>query len=127
MTTTNPSGYCPRCQQNVLLTREEIDTCLAIVLLIFTAGIGLIIYLAIYYSKPEEYCVHCNTKVTAFHTPTPHTYQTQAQIQQPSYTTPVQGSEDKTGERPNFCALCGEKLEIGVRFCPNCGSQITET
>ena len=48
MTTTNPSGWCPRCQQNVLLTREEIDTCLAVVLLIFTAGIGLLIYLAIY-------------------------------------------------------------------------------
>ncbi|MFX0139184.1 MAG: zinc-ribbon domain-containing protein [Candidatus Hodarchaeota archaeon] len=126
MTTTNPSGYCPRCKQNVLLTREEIDTCLAIVLLIFTAGIGLIIYLAIYYSKPEEYCIHCRTKVTAFQTPTPYTYQTQPQIQQPSYTTPIKPSEEITGGRPNFCALCGEKLEAGARFCPNCGSQITE-
>ena len=126
MTTTNPSGYCPRCQQNVLLTREEIDTCLAIVLLIFTAGIGLIIYLAIYYSKPEEYCIHCHTKVTAFQTPTPYTYQSQPQIQQPSYSTPVNVSEEISSDRPNFCALCGEKLEAGAKFCQNCGSQITE-
>lgn len=126
MTTTNPSGYCPRCKQNVLLTREEIDTCLAIVLLIFTAGIGLIIYLAIYYSKPEEYCIHCHTKVTAFQTPTPYTYQSQPQIQQPSYSTPVNVSEEISSDRPNFCALCGEKLEAGAKFCQNCGSQITE-
>jgi hypothetical protein len=126
MTTTNPSGWCPRCQQNVLLTREEIDTCLAVVLLIFTAGIGLLIYLAIYYSKAEEYCVHCRAKVTAFQTPSPYTQQTQPQIQQPSYSMPTDVSGEVTGARPSFCALCGEKLELGAKFCPNCGSQITE-
>jgi len=126
MTTTNPTGYCPRCQQNVLLTREEIDTCLAIILLIFTAGIGLIIYLAIYYSKPEEYCVHCRAKVTAFQTLSPYTQQSQPQIQQTPYTTPTNTAEQVTGGRPNFCALCGEKLDMGAKFCQNCGSQITE-
>lgn len=126
MTTKNPSGYCPRCQQKVLLTREEIDTCLAIVLLIFTAGIGLLIYLAFYYSKPEEYCVHCGTKVTAIQISTPYTYHTQPQIQQSSYSTPENVAGEVTGARPNFCALCGERLDIGVNFCPNCGSQIAE-
>jgi len=124
MTTTNPTGYCPRCQQNVLLIREEIDTCLAIVLLIFTAGIGLLIYLAIYYSKPEEYCVHCRTRITAFQTSIPYTQQ--PQIQQTSYTTPGNITEQFTGEKYNFCALCGEKLDIGAKFCQNCGSQITK-
>ena len=126
MTTKNPSGWCPRCQQNVLLTREEIDTCLAVVLLIFTAGIGLLIYLAIYYSKPEEYCVHCRAKVTASQIPSPYAYQPQPQIQQPSYSTPTNASGEVKGARPNFCALCGEKLEPGTKFCPNCGGQITE-
>lgn len=126
MTTTNPTGYCPRCQQNVLLTREEIDTCLAVVLLIFTAGIGLLIYLAIYYSKPEEYCVHCRARVTAFQISSPYTQQSQPQVQQALYNAPDNISEQVTGGIPNFCTLCGEKLDIGAKFCQNCGSKITE-
>ncbi|MEE9378056.1 MAG: zinc-ribbon domain-containing protein [Candidatus Lokiarchaeia archaeon] len=124
MTTLNPTGWCPRCQQNVLLKREEIDTCLAIILLIFTAGIGLIIYLAVYYSRPEQNCIHCGYKITALQTQSPYT--SQPQIQQSSYPTPANISEEVTGVKPNFCALCGEKLDMGIKFCPNCGSQITE-
>ncbi|MFX1418331.1 MAG: zinc-ribbon domain-containing protein [Promethearchaeota archaeon] len=126
MTTTNPTGWCPRCQQNVLLKREEIDTCLAIILLIFTAGIGLIIYLAIYYSRPEENCIHCGTKITTPQHPSPYTYQSQPQAQQSTYSTPVSVPEEVTGAIPNFCALCGEKLDVGAKFCQNCGSQITD-
>jgi DNA-directed RNA polymerase subunit RPC12/RpoP len=125
MTTTNPTGFCTRCNQQVLLKREEIDTCLAVILLIFTAGIGLLIYLAIYYSKPEDRCIHCGAKITVVQQPSPYTYQTQPQAQESSYSTPVTASEEVTGARPSFCALCGEKLEIGAKFCPNCGSQIT--
>jgi len=124
MTTLNPTGWCPRCQQNVLLKREEIDTCLAIILLIFTAGIGLIIYLAIYYSRPEQNCIHCGAKITALQTESPYT--SQPQIQQSPYSAPASISEEVTGAKPNFCALCGEKLDMGIKFCPNCGSQITE-
>lgn len=120
------TAYCPRCQQNVLLTRERIDTCLAVILLIFTAAIGLIIYLAIYYNKPKQHCVHCGTKVTAFQTSTPYTYQSQPQIQNASYAAPINTTEEVTGARPNFCALCGEKLDLGIKFCPTCGSQITD-
>ncbi|MFW9999391.1 MAG: zinc-ribbon domain-containing protein [Candidatus Hodarchaeota archaeon] len=124
MTTKNPTGYCSRCNQNVLLKREDIDTCLAIILLIFTAGIGLLIYLAWYYSRPEEHCIHCGAKITPFQTQSP--YSSQPQTQPPSYSTPLNVSEEVTGARANFCALCGEKLDLGIRFCPNCGSQITE-
>lgn len=122
MTTLNPTGWCPRCQQNVLLKREEIDTCLAIILLIFTAGIGLIIYLAIYYSKAEDRCIHCSAKITTPQTQSPYISQTQ----QTSYSTSVNVSEEVTGFKPGFCALCGEKLDSGTKFCPNCGSQITD-
>ena len=124
MPTVNPTGWCPRCQQNVLLKREEIDTCLAIILLIFTAGIGLIIYLAIYYSKPEDRCIHCSAKISAIQTQSP--YASQPQIQQSPYSAPTSISEEVAGARPNFCSLCGEKLDMGIKFCPNCGSQITE-
>ncbi|MFW9873813.1 MAG: zinc-ribbon domain-containing protein [Candidatus Thorarchaeota archaeon] len=126
MTTTNPTGWCPRCQQNVLLKREEIDTCLAIILLIFTAGIGLIIYLAIYYSKAEDRCIHCGYKITTIQTPSPYTYESHPNTLQSSYSTPAIVTEEITGTRPNFCALCGEKLEIGAKYCQNCGSQINE-
>ena len=53
------SGYCGHCQQQVSAKREEIDICLAIILAIFTVGIGLAIYLAIWHSKPINRCVHC--------------------------------------------------------------------
>ena len=116
MTTKNPVGYCPHCQQNVLLTRGEIDACLAIILLIFTAGIGLIIYLAIYYSKPEDRCVHCGTQVSSI------IRQSSNQIQPNRYS---QTFEQIEGERGYYCSFCGEKLgESGLKYCPNCGSKI---
>jgi len=134
MTTKNPVGYCPHCKMNVLLTREDIDICLAIILLIFTAGIGLIIYLVIYYSRVEDKCVHCGTRITALQTQpvsqisyqqqaqqNPYTYQTQPTQE---YTT-TSGVEEFKGESPFFCTFCGEKLEVeGIKFCPNCGSKV---
>ena len=51
--------YCSNCKTNVLTMREEIDICLVIILCIFTAGFGLLIYLAIYYDKKPIHCVHC--------------------------------------------------------------------
>jgi DNA-directed RNA polymerase subunit RPC12/RpoP len=120
----NETSYCPRCQQKVLLTREKIDICLAVILLIFTGGIGLIIYLAIRYNKPKQHCIHCGTKVTAFQNLTPYTYHSQAQIQNSSNVVPLKTSDEILGAKPNFCAFCGEKIEIGTNFCQNCGSKI---
>jgi len=134
MTTTNPTGYCPHCQQNVLLTREDIDVCLAIILLIFTAGIGLIIYLAIYYSRAEDKCVHCGTRITALQTQPVGQIPYQQQTQQNPYTYQTQPTQEDTatssveefkGESPFFCVYCGEKLEFeGIKFCPNCGNKV---
>ena len=81
MPTSNPTGFCPRCNQNVLLTRKDFDTCLAIILLIFTAGIGLIIYLAVYHSKPEDKCVHCGTQIILSQSQKSYSYQPQIQTQ----------------------------------------------
>jgi hypothetical protein len=118
------TGYCPRCKTNVLLIRERIDTCLAIVLLIFTGGIGLIIYLAIYYSKPKDHCIHCQGKVTISPVSPSYTHQPQPQIQSTATTTPSKETEEVLGFRPNFCAYCGEKIRPGTNFCENCGSKV---
>ncbi|MFX1312296.1 MAG: zinc-ribbon domain-containing protein [Promethearchaeota archaeon] len=126
MPTVNPTGFCPRCNEYVLLARERIDTCLAIILLIFTAGIGLIIYLIWYYSKPEDTCVHCGTKITVSQSQNQFAYQSQPQNLQRPYAVPaaIGVAEEITGDMPNFCSLCGEKLEAGVKYCPNCGGKI---
>lgn len=117
------SGFCQHCNQNVLLHRDEFDVCLAIILLIFTAGIGLIIYIAIYYSKPEDRCVHCGNKI-AYIDSSQYSQQNMPSqaYQQPIQSQPLQESvpiENKT----IFCTFCGEELSSGVKYCPNCGSK----
>jgi hypothetical protein len=118
------TGFCSRCNSNVLLVRERIDVCLAVVLLIFTGGIGLIIYLAIYYSKPKEHCIHCQGKVTVSPISTSYTQQTQPPIQKTSPSRSSKETEEVLGFRPNFCAYCGEKIRPGTNFCENCGSKV---
>ncbi|MFW9877269.1 MAG: zinc-ribbon domain-containing protein [Candidatus Thorarchaeota archaeon] len=124
MPTNNPTGFCPRCNQNVLLTRKEFDTCLAIILLIFTV-IGFFIYLAVYYSRKEDRCVHCGTQITVSESKRSYVYQPQIQNQSTLSPTTENISEEIGGVVSNFCALCGEKLDPGIKFCPNCGSRIT--
>ena len=127
MPTLNPTGYCYHCKQQVLLKREDIDICLAIILLIFTAGIGLLIYIAIYYGKEENRCVHCGS--TCSQTFEPPTSQVTPQVSpRPQYqdrSLPVQDVvENKTGN-VNFCPFCGDSFDqVGVKFCPNCGSKV---
>ncbi|MHA2035305.1 MAG: zinc ribbon domain-containing protein [Promethearchaeota archaeon] len=118
MPANSPMGFCPRCNQQVLLARKQFDTCLAIVLLLFT-GIGFFIYLAVYYSKKEDRCVHCGTQISF----------SQGQVQfQPSVSTPSQTQNQNAVAQPQllkYCPLCGEKLEAQVKYCPNCGGKIT--
>jgi ribosomal protein S27AE len=113
MTASSPTAFCPRCNQQVLLVRKQFETCLAIVLLLFTV-IGFFIYLAVYYSKKEDRCVHCGTQISF----------SQAQIQfQPPRSKNI--PEDRSVTIPSFCPLCGEKLKDGIKFCPNCGGKVT--
>jgi ribosomal protein S27AE len=124
MLTHNPTGFCPRCNQNVLLTRKDFDTCLAIILLIFTV-IGFFIYLAVYYSRKEDRCTHCGTQITLSQSQRSYTYHPQMQTQSTLSPTPGNITEEIRGVMPNYCPLCGEKLELGTKFCPNCGSKTT--
>ena len=112
MSASSPIAFCPRCNQQVLLVRKQFETCLAIVLLLFTV-IGFFIYLAVYYSRKPEFCIHCRTQITF----------SQAQIQ---FQPPRNISEDISLTTSSYCPLCGEKLsQSGIKFCPNCGGKVT--
>jgi hypothetical protein len=114
----NPTGYCPRCRQEVLLTREEINWGVAILLLCFTGGIGLIIYLVIYYSKAEDRCIHCNARVLS-------RAPQYSLVNEPVVSISKQKSETIENENPKYCPFCGEQLEsANVRFCSNCGTKV---
>ncbi len=101
------TGYCPGCQQNVLLKREEMNIGLAIILFCFGC-VGFIIYLFIHLSKPEDRCIHCGTQITI------STQPTQQLDYQPQATQNL--------EEIKFCPSCGSKIDIkNLEFCPNCG------
>ncbi|TFG18455.1 MAG: zinc-ribbon domain-containing protein [Promethearchaeota archaeon] len=114
----NPTGYCPRCKQDVLLTREEINWGVAILLLCFTGGIGLIIYLIIYYSKSEDRCIHCNARVLSRAPQYSH-------LIEPITPQPQQKLEAIESNNSKYCPFCGEQLESSNdRFCSNCGTKV---
>jgi len=118
MATRNPTAFCPNCKQRVLLVREDINWPLAIILLLFTAGIGLVIYLIIYYSGAENRCIHCHNPVMIS-----YTQQTTQNPYQPEAT--ISPNQDVHITQPNFCPLCGEHLSIkDAKFCSNCGSTL---
>ena len=114
------TGYCPYCQQNVLMRREEMNIVLAIILLCCT-GIGFFIYLIFYYSKPVNQCVHCSSICQA--TLPNISSQTALQLQnQMQHNTQNVQTVDK---HLKFCPLCGNKLdEESKNFCPSCGSKL---
>ena len=123
----NQTGYCYHCKQQVLLKREDIDICLALILLIFTAGIGLLIYLAIYYGKEENRCVHCGATCSqTFERPGPQVApQVSPQPQYQERALPPQEIEKPKTKDVNFCPFCGDSFDQqGVKFCSNCGSKV---
>jgi len=132
MPTLNPTGYCYHCKQNVLLAREDIDVCLALILLIFTAGIGLIIYMVYYYNKEEVRCVHCGA--TCSQTTCSQTFNRSETQVKPQVSSQPQPQEKILQEQKvidnkkadiNFCPFCGDNFDQeGVKFCPNCGSKV---
>ena len=128
MSTRNRVGYCPFCTQNVLLVREALNWPLMIILLIFTAGIGLIIYLIIYYNKPESRCIHCHTQISL---KSNTNIQSSTYFQAENQKTPhsdiqaeIKVKADETSIHKH-CSFCGEPvLNERAKFCPHCGSKV---
>jgi len=128
MSTRNVLGYCPSCKQNVLLVREAINWPLAIILLIFTGGIGLIVYGIIYYNKVPSRCIHCHSQIALVST---NSVQSSNQIQpisrlgQESDINAVDPVEDIKTLQQNICSFCGEALfNKEAKFCAHCGTKV---
>jgi len=128
MSTRNVLGYCPNCGQNVLLVREAINWLLAIILLIFTGGIGLIVYGIIYYNKVPSRCIHCHSQIALISTSSVQSsnqIQPIAQLGQESDINAVDSVEENKTLQQNFCSFCGEALlNKEAKFCAHCGTKV---
>jgi len=128
MSTRNVLGYCPNCGQNVLLVREAINWLLVIILLIFTGGIGLIVYGIIYYNKVPSRCIHCHSQIALISTSSVQSsnqIQPIAQLGQESDINAVDSVEDNKTLQQNFCSFCGEALlNKEAKFCAHCGTKV---
>ena len=100
------------------------DTGLAILLFCCTGGIGFIIYLIIYFSKPEDRCVFCNQPTQ------PYTNQEISTTKPNLYgqPQPSTGTIPESGTAPplNFCPNCGEAINASMKFCENCGTELKQ-
>lgn len=109
-----PFGFCPKCKEEVLLKRNDIDICLLIILTIFTAGIGTIIYLIIYYSDIPKRCIKCNSICL------PISSQVNKQLK-------INTDPKNNVSKINYCSECGAKLgklSSKPNFCPYCGNNL---
>lgn len=128
-------GYCEKCEQNVLLKREKINNILAIILLIFTAGIGLLIYIWIHSTKEKVLCIHCGTYALPI-TNIGNNQLSTDNIGIQNQNNPYMTNSDKnsnyaresiiqiSGDKVNSCSLCGQEIkDHDGEYCPYCGEK----
>ncbi len=121
MSNNYPTAYCPHCKEEVLLKRKDFDTCLALLLLIFT-GIGFFVYLGLWYSKPKDRCIKCEMVIVQQVPYTPSTEVLQLTQSQNSQRE----SNDKNENKRNYCPFCGNQLdERTATFCKSCGTPLS--
>ncbi|MFX1389207.1 MAG: hypothetical protein ACFE9Z_03980 [Promethearchaeota archaeon] len=118
--------YCPKCNMNVYTKKNEFNIGLAIILAIFTGGIGLLIYVAVYLDKEHKpRCIHCDSIC----------YENKEDTQKVSNFQVINTSNQSKGqslvleshkieEEPKFCYNCGTELnqDENAKFCALCGS-----
>ncbi|MBN1215896.1 MAG: hypothetical protein JXA99_10705 [Candidatus Lokiarchaeota archaeon] len=131
-------GYCRECKQNVLLKREKINIPLAILLLIFSAGIGLLIYIWIHNTKSKNVCIHCGNYATPIENNKRvhnqlYTYNQTNQNKNNPYLANIKDSMNYreeslieiSGEKINHCSLCGHELDNNnPEYCAFCGEKL---
>ena len=116
--------YCEKCQTNVLTKREDLDIGIIILLFIFTAGLGIIIYLIVYYDKKPNRCIHCNSickpMVLEFRNDKKVVQVEDNRNKMQNYV-PI----NSINEKSKFCYNCGTELDERERkFCPFCGVNV---
>ena len=121
--------YCPKCNQKVLTKNNDFNVGLAIILLIFTGGIGLLIYVAVYLDREHKpRCIHCDSvcyEQKEELQPKKNPYQVvSAPI--PPQTEKVTVDPERVEEKPDFCYNCGSELDrnANTQFCALCGTSI---
>ncbi|MFW9951985.1 MAG: hypothetical protein ACFFKA_17845 [Candidatus Thorarchaeota archaeon] len=120
--------YCPKCKMNVFTVREDLDIGLMIILCIFTAGIGAIIYLAIYYDKESTRCIHCKSICQTIYIEN----QNENSISLLKYCSKVESKQELNNqyqfieESTRYCFNCGIELDEreGLNYCAYCGTKI---
>ena len=121
--------YCPKCNQKVLTRNNDFNIGLAIILLIFTGGIGLLIYVAVYLDKEHKpRCIHCNSicyEQKEEFLPKENPYQL-VNSSNPPQPREVIVEPQKVEEKPIFCYNCGSELDrdTDAKFCALCGTSI---
>ena len=116
--------YCPNCKMNVPTVKKDINIPLAILLAIFTGGIGLLIYLAIYIERDANRCIHCKGECSMILENVNTNYNSQYQTtsyQIQDYSPLKKINSDK--EIPRYCYNCGAEREANenAKFCYYCG------
>ncbi|MHA1729068.1 MAG: hypothetical protein ACTSWY_10090 [Promethearchaeota archaeon] len=133
-----PTAYCPVCKREVMTKREDLDVGLAIFLLCCTFGVGIIIYLIVYFMQPEDKCIFCSSQTEPVghqrtgesYTPYPPEQKIEPEIEpyktyssETVYDGPTQ--EGKSSGK-KFCPMCGTKFKIGQKYCENCGGDLRD-
>jgi len=120
--------HCPKCNKNVYTKKNDFNIGLAIFLAIFTGGIGLLIYIAVYLDRENKpRCITCNSIC----------YEPKEDVQLVTnyqvISTSNQGQSQKlileshkNEESSKFCYNCGSELDQSenAKFCALCGSSI---
>ncbi len=112
--------YCPVCEEEVQCKREDINWAILVLLTIFTAGFGNLIYIAVWLKKPMNRCQICDSfcyrsKRVAMNSPV-YTQRNSEQV-----TTTVSEKTPKDDKNHKYCASCGAKLDMKAQFCAYCG------
>ncbi|MFX0039809.1 MAG: hypothetical protein ACFFCY_03815 [Promethearchaeota archaeon] len=120
--------YCPECKMNVYTKPNDFNIALAIILAIFTGGIGLLIYLAVYLDKEHKRrCIHCNSVCyeEKENNQLNSNYQVVGSLNQQEQQKIIIKSQ-KAEEKPIFCYNCGSELDKtgNAKFCALCGTSI---
>ncbi|NVM38066.1 MAG: hypothetical protein HWN81_20900 [Candidatus Lokiarchaeota archaeon] len=118
--------YCSKCNKNVYTKKNDFNIGLAIFLAIFTGGIGLLIYVAVYLDREHKpRCIHCDSicyEQMENNQPV-SSYQVISSSNQGQRQKLILESH-KNDENSKFCFNCGSELDQSenAKFCALCGS-----